>query len=94
VALVAIAVALCWGGEVLILWMDRCIVGFFSAAGNLKQFRGEDLLELSMQAGRLFVPRSFNLFRWRCAGRSGVGISTNWFYSGTEIFPATSNRQT
>ena len=53
---VAIGVAFRLGGEVLMVWMDRCIVAFFPAAGNLKQFPAEDLLELSMHAGRRFAP--------------------------------------
>lgn len=54
--LIALAVALRFGGEELMVRMERCLVGFFAAAGNGKQLATEDLIELSTQAGFLFAP--------------------------------------
>ncbi len=54
--LIALAVALRFGGEELMVRMERCLVAFFGAAGNGKQLATEDLIELSTQAGLLFAP--------------------------------------
>ena len=56
VTLGAIAVALRFAGEELMVRLERCLVGFFAEAGKLKPLAGEDLIELSMQAALLFAP--------------------------------------
>ncbi len=54
--LIALALALRFGGQELMVRMERCLVGFFAAAGNGKQLATEDLIELSTQAGLLLAP--------------------------------------
>jgi flagellar biosynthesis protein FlhB len=54
--LVAIAASLRFGGEELVLRMERCIVGFFAMAGHPKPMGADDLFELTVQTGVLFAP--------------------------------------
>ena len=54
--LMALAGALRFGGQDLLVRMERCVIGFFAAAGSGKQLATEDLIELSTQAGLLFAP--------------------------------------
>ncbi len=54
--LIALAAMLRFGGEELMVRMERCAVGFFAAAGNGKQLATDDLIELSTRAGFLFAP--------------------------------------
>ena len=49
----AIAIALRFGGEELMVRMERCIIGFFGAAGNLKQFGTEAAGHLLTDADQL-----------------------------------------
>jgi len=54
--LVAIVVALRLGGGELMERLSRCVVGFLSAAGSMKQVSTEDLFHLSLQASLLLAP--------------------------------------
>jgi flagellar biosynthetic protein FlhB len=54
--LVAILVALRFGGVELVERLGRCIVGFFAAAGTTKQLTTESLVSLSLQASFLLAP--------------------------------------
>ena len=54
--LVAIVGGLRFGGEALMVRLERCIVGFFSAAGNGKALAADDLFELTTQTGLLLAP--------------------------------------
>ena len=58
----AIAVALRLGGGELMERLGRCVVGFFSAAGGMKQLSSEDLFQLSLQTGLLLAPVLLPLF--------------------------------
>lgn len=60
--LVAIALALRFGGALLIERLERCVVGFFNAAANLKQFAADDLFALGGQAALLMAPVLLPLF--------------------------------
>jgi flagellar biosynthetic protein FlhB len=82
--LVAIAVALRFGGEELMVRMERCVVGFFSAAGNLKQFNADDLLELSMQASWLFAPVMLLFFGGVVLAGLGSGFLQTGFVLASE----------
>jgi flagellar biosynthetic protein FlhB len=82
--LVAIAVALRFGGEELILRMERCIIGFFGAAGNLQPLGTEDLLELSMQAGLLFAPVLLPFFGGVVLSCLGSGFLQTGFVLASE----------
>jgi flagellar biosynthesis protein FlhB len=54
--LAAIVVVLRFGGEALMVRLERCIVGFFSAAGDGKALAVDDVFELSTQTGLLLAP--------------------------------------
>jgi flagellar biosynthetic protein FlhB len=58
----AIAIALRFAGEMLVERFERCIVGFFQAAGNVHAFANTDLLEIGNQAGWLMMPALLPLF--------------------------------
>jgi flagellar biosynthesis protein FlhB len=60
--LAAIAIALRFSGELLMERFERCIVGFFQAAGQARAFANADLLEIGNQAGWLMVPALLPLF--------------------------------
>jgi flagellar biosynthesis protein FlhB len=83
--LVAIGIAFRFSGEVLMVRMDRCIIAFFSAAGNLKQFRAEDLLELSMQVGGLFAPVLLPFFGGVVLAGLGPGFLQTGFTLGQNL---------
>jgi FlhB HrpN YscU SpaS Family len=83
--LVAIGVAFRFGDAVLMVRMDRCIVAFFSAAGNLKQFRAEDLLERSMQAGWLFAAVLLPFFGGVVLAGLGSGFLQTGFTLGRHL---------
>jgi flagellar biosynthetic protein FlhB len=51
-----IAVALRFGGEELMVRLERCVVGFFAAAASTRPLAAEDLADLSVQAALLFAP--------------------------------------
>jgi flagellar biosynthetic protein FlhB len=55
-SLVAIVIALRLGGVELMNRLGQCIVGFFSAAGSMKQLTSEDLFDLSLQASLVLAP--------------------------------------
>jgi flagellar biosynthesis protein FlhB len=80
----AIAVALRFGGEELMVRMERCIIGFFGAAGNLKQFGTEDLLDLSLQAGWLFGPVLLPFFGGVVLAGLGSGFLQTGFVFASE----------
>jgi flagellar biosynthetic protein FlhB len=54
--LIALAVALRLGGEELMVRMERCVIGFFAAAGAGEPLGTQDLIELSTRVGLLFAP--------------------------------------
>ena len=82
--LLAIAVALRFGGEELMLRMERCIVGFFAAAGNLKQFGANDLLEIALQAGWLLLPVLLPFFGGVVLAALGSGFLQTGFVLASE----------
>jgi flagellar biosynthetic protein FlhB len=82
--LLAIAVALRFGGEELMLRMERCIVGFFAAAGNLKQFGANDLLEIALQAGWLLLPVLLPFFGGVVLAALGSGFLQTGFVFASE----------
>jgi flagellar biosynthetic protein FlhB len=76
--LVAIAVTLRFGGEALVVRMQRCIVAFFSMAGHLKPIGVDDLFELSIQTGMLMAPVLLLLF----GGVMLAGLGSGFLQTG------------
>jgi flagellar biosynthetic protein FlhB len=76
--LLAIAVALRLGGGELMERLGRCVVGFFSAAGSVRQLSAEDLLDLSLQASLLLAPVLLPFF---CAVVC-AGLASGFLQSG------------
>jgi flagellar biosynthetic protein FlhB len=76
--LVAIVIALRFGGVELMDRLERCIVGFFSAAGSMKQLTAEDLFNLSLQASLVLAPVLLPLF---CAVLI-AGLASGFLQSG------------
>src|SRR4029077_11236513 len=54
--LAAIFVGLRFGGEALIVSLQKCIVGFFGAAGSSKPLAIDDVFDLTTQAGLVLAP--------------------------------------
>ncbi len=76
--LVALAVALRFGGEELMIRMERCVRGFFAAAGTGKPIGAQDLIELSVQAGFLFAPVLLPFF----GAVTAVGLGAGFLQTG------------
>lgn len=74
----AIAAALHFGGEQLMIRLERCFVGFFAAAGKGQTLAGEDLAALAVQAGWLFVPVLMPIF----TGVMLIGMGGEFLQSG------------
>ncbi|MGH7875556.1 MAG: EscU/YscU/HrcU family type III secretion system export apparatus switch protein, partial [Candidatus Binatia bacterium] len=84
VTLGAIAVALRFAGEELMVRLERCLVGFFAEAGKLKPLAGEDLIELSMQAALLFAPILLPVFAGVTVLALGAGFMQSGFVMAAE----------
>jgi flagellar biosynthetic protein FlhB len=76
--LVAIAAALRFGGEELVVRMQRCLIGFFSMAGTMREFASEDFMELSLQAGWLVAPVLLPVF----GGVVLAGLASGFLQTG------------
>jgi flagellar biosynthetic protein FlhB len=74
----AIAIALRFGGEELMVRLERCFVGFFAAAGRVQPLATTDLTELALQAGLLFAPVLVPVF----TGVMLVGLGGGFLQSG------------
>ncbi|HVO95121.1 MAG TPA: flagellar biosynthesis protein FlhB [Terriglobales bacterium] len=84
VTLGAIAVALRFGGEELMVRLQRCVVGFFAEAGKMKPLASEDLLELSVQAALLFAPILLPVFAGVTLLALGAGFMQSGFVLASE----------
>jgi flagellar biosynthetic protein FlhB len=82
--LAAIAVALRFGGEALMVRLERCVVGFFSAAGQMKPLAAEDLIELAVQAGLLLGPVVLSLFGGVVVAALAAGFLQSGFVLAAE----------
>ena len=82
--LVAIAVALRFGGTELAGRLERCVIGFFSAAGNMKQMQSDDVLHLSAQAGLLLAPILLPFFGAVVLAGLGSGFLQSGFVLASE----------
>jgi flagellar biosynthetic protein FlhB len=82
--LIALAVTLRFGGEELMVRMERCLIGFFTAAGNTKQLATEDLIGLSTQAGLLFAPILLPFFGAVVLAALGTGFLQTGFVLAAE----------
>ena len=76
--LVAIAITLRFGGQELVLRMERCIVAFFSLAGHLKPIAVDDLFELTLQTSGLLAPVLLLFF----GGVMLAGLGSGFLQSG------------
>jgi flagellar biosynthesis protein FlhB len=82
--LVAIAVALRFGGTELADRLERCVIGFFSAAGSMKQVQSEDILHLSMQAALVLAPVLLPFFGAVVLAGLGSGFLQSGFVLASE----------
>ncbi len=60
--LVAISVALHFGGALLLTDLERCVVGFINEAGNLQALAPDDFINLGNQAGLVLAPALLPFF--------------------------------
>jgi flagellar biosynthetic protein FlhB len=74
----AIAVALRFAGEELMVRLERCVVGFFAAAASSRPLAGEDLSDLATQSVLLFAPVLLPVF----AGVTLIGLAGGFLQSG------------
>ncbi len=83
-SLAAIAIALRFGGEAILLRLERCVVGFFTSAGSPKAIVAEDLFELSTQVGLLMAPALLPLFGAVVVSALGSGFLQTGFVPAAE----------
>jgi len=76
--LAAVVIALKLGGEQLMERLARCAIGFFSAAGTMKQLGKEDMVALSLETGLLFAPVLLPIF----AGIVITGMGSGFLQAG------------
>jgi flagellar biosynthetic protein FlhB len=84
VTLGAIAFALRLGGEQLIERLGRCVAGFFTMAGTLKQVSSEDMISLSFETVLLFAPVLLPMFAGIMASGLGAGFIQTGFVMASE----------
>src|SRR4029077_11567933 len=82
--LTAIVVALRLGGVELMGRLERCVVGFFTAAGSTTQLTPEDLLSLSLQASLVLAPILLPFFRAVVLAGLGSGFLQSGFVLASE----------
>jgi flagellar biosynthetic protein FlhB len=82
--LAAIAVALRLGGVELMGRLERCVVGFFTAAGSTTQLTPEDLLSLSLQASLVLAPILLPFFGAVVLAGLGSGFLQSGFVLASE----------
>jgi flagellar biosynthetic protein FlhB len=82
--LIALAVTLRFGGQELMIRMERCLIGFFSAAGNTNQLAADDLIGLSTQAALLFAPILLPFFGAVVLASLGTGFLQTGFVLAAE----------
>ena len=82
--LIVLVAMLRFGGGELMVRMERCVIGFFSAAGNTKQLATEDLIGLSTQAGLLFAPILLPFFGAVVLAGLGTGFLQTGFVLAAE----------
>jgi flagellar biosynthesis protein FlhB len=88
----AIAVALKLGGTELMERLARCVTGFFTAAGTMKQVGSQDLVALSFQAGLLFAPVLLPFFAAIMVTALGSGFLQTGFVLASEPLRLDFNR--
>lgn len=82
--LLAIVLALRFGGGELVIRIQRLFVGFFSLAGGTGPLDREALFDLSIQAGLLFVPVLLPFFGGIVCAGIGSGLLQTGFVLTTE----------
>ena len=82
--LVAIVVALRFGGVELMERLQRCVVGFFGAAANLQQLAADDLLVLGGQTAWLMAPVLLPFFAAVVFAGLGSGFMQSGFVLAAE----------
>jgi flagellar biosynthetic protein FlhB len=80
----AIALALRLGGEQLIERLGRCVTGFFTVAGSLKQLDSEDMVTMSFETGLLFAPVMLPIFGVIIVSGVGSGFLQTGFVMASE----------
>lgn len=74
----AITLALRFGGEALVIGLQRCFVGFIGAAGKTQNLAVEDMTLLAGQAGLVLLPVLAPIF----LGALAVGLGGGFMQSG------------
>lgn len=82
--LIALAIGLRFGGQELMIRMERCLVAFFGAAGATRQLAPEDLIGLSREAGLLFAPILLPFFGAVVVAGLGTGFLQTGFVLAAE----------
>jgi flagellar biosynthetic protein FlhB len=90
--LAAIYFALRFGGEFLMVQLERCVAGFFSAAAHRRALASEDLFELAAEAGLLLAPVVLPLFAGVLLCALGAGLLQSGFALASEPFHVDFNR--
>jgi flagellar biosynthetic protein FlhB len=80
----AIIIALRIGGEHLVDKLGRCIVGFFSLAGNIKDLNPENMMAMSVETGLLFAPVMLPMFVGIMLSGLGSGFLQTGFVMASE----------
>jgi flagellar biosynthetic protein FlhB len=88
----AIALALRLGGEQLIERLGRCVTGFFTVAGTMKQLSGEDMIAMSFDTGLLFAPVLLPIFAGIMLAGLGSGFLQTGFVMASEPLRCDLNR--
>lgn len=84
--LAVVYLGLRFGGEFLMAQLERCLVGFFTAAAHRRALAAEDLFGLAVEAGLLLAPVVLPLFGAVVLSALGAGVLQSGFALATEPF--------
>ncbi len=82
--LAAIALALNLGGAQLIERLARCVAGFFTLAGTMKQLSSDDVVTITFDIGLLFAPVLLPIFAAIVASGLASGFMQTGFVMASE----------
>lgn len=91
-SLALMAVTLRFGGDELLLRLERCVVGFFTIAGNPRAIAAEDMFALSVQVGWLMAPVLLTMFGAVVVAALGSGFLQTGFVPASEPLRFNLNR--
>ena len=82
--LAAIALALKFGGAQLMERLARCVAGFFTLAGTMKQLSSDDVVTITFDIGLLFAPVLLPIFAAIVASGLASGFMQTGFVTASE----------